>query len=463
MSLVPHQTTSTPDDHAPEIYDDPFTGRRPPQDIESERITLGSMILDEQATIDCQNAVWPEDYLLPAHATLHRVIVEMRGRGEQTHPQLLCAELRRLGELERIGGPAAIAQLIQSVPTAASGAYHAEIVHECAVRRRLGEAGVRITQASHAGQQALDELLSNAAAEISSIAHGTDDDGDFVTPGSTMASTLAAVEAAKSGTGLTGLATGFTDLDSLTSGFQPGQLIVLAARPGMGKSTLAMDFARACSIKHQVPSAFISLEMGINELNMRLLSAEARVGLHHLRSGNVTDDDWSRIARRLPDITAAPLYVTEAGDTLGAIQAKIRRLKNKHPELGLVIIDYLQLVRLGGRPAESREREVSEISRSLKLLAKELELPIVALAQLNRGPEMRADKRPTKSDLRESGSLEQDADLVLLLYRDDAYEPESPRAGEVDLIVDKHRNGPTATITMANQLHYSRFVDMAQT
>lgn len=462
MSVLPHQNIDTPDGYEPDVHEDPFTGRRPPQDIESERVVIGSMLLDEQATLECQNAVAPEDYLLPAHATLHRVIVDMRGRGEQTHPQLLAAELRRLGELERIGGEVAISRLIQSVPTAAAGLYHAEIVHDCAVRRRLGEAGVRITQTAHAGQQALDELLSNAAAEIAAIAHGTDDDGDFVTPGATMAATLDAVEAAKNGNGMTGLSTGFTDLDSLTSGLQPGQLIVLAARPGMGKSTLAMDFARACAIHQNVPAAFISLEMGINELNMRLLSAEAKVALHHLRSGNVTDDDWTRVARKLPDITAAPLYVTEAGDTLGAIQAKVRRLKSKHPDLGLVIIDYLQLVKVGGRPSETREREVSEISRSLKLLAKELELPILALAQLNRGPEMRTDKRPTKCDLRESGSLEQDADIVLLLYRDDAYEPESPRAGEVDIIVDKHRNGPTTTITVSNQLHYSRFYDMAQ-
>lgn len=202
--------------------------------------------------------------------------------------------------------------------------------------------------------------------------------------------------------------------------------------------------------------------MGIDELNMRLLSAEAKVGLHHLRSGETTDDDWTRMARVLPRITEAPLYINESANTLGTIQAKLRRLKSRQPDLGLVVIDYLQLISIGGRQ-ESREREVSDISRSIKLLAKELQLPIVALAQLNRGPEMRADKRPNKADLRESGSLEQDADIVALLYRDDAYEPQSARAGEVDLIIDKHRNGPTATITLANQLHYSRFVDMAQT
>ncbi len=230
----------------------------------------------------------------------------------------------------------------------------------------------------------------------------------------------------------------------------------------MGKTTLAMDMARACAIKHNVPAAFISLEMGVDELNMRLLSAEARVALHHLRSGTTTDEDWTRLARYLPRISEAPLYINESATTMGAIQAKIRRLKSRVPDLGLVVIDYLQLVTVGGRQ-ESREREVSTISRTLKLLAKELQLPVIALSQLNRGPEGRTDKRPAVSELRESGSIEQDADIVVLLYREDAYEKESALAGEVELIIGKHRNGATPTITVANQLHYSRFVDMAHT
>ncbi|MGW7674356.1 replicative DNA helicase [Streptomyces sp. NPDC054775] len=276
-------------------------------------------------------------------------------------------------------------------------------------------------------------------------------------------STLDAIDQAKNGKGMTGLSTGFTDVDNLTSGLQPGQMIVVAGRPGMGKSTLAMDMARAYAVKQGIPAAFISLEMSVDELNMRLLSAESRVALHHLRSGQTTEDDWQRMAHRLPAIQDAPLYINESANALGAIQAKLRRLKAREPELGLVVIDYMQLITLGCRRPESREREIAEISTSLKRLAKELQVPIITLAQLNRGPETRSEKRPTKADLRESGAIEQDADIVVLLYRDDAYAPETPHAGEVELIFDKRRNGPTATITVASQLHYSRFVDMAQT
>ncbi|WP_413966290.1 replicative DNA helicase [Actinacidiphila polyblastidii] len=229
-------------------------------------------------------------------------------------------------------------------------------------------------------------------------------------------------------------------------------------------STLALDFARTCSIAHKMPSVIFSLEMGRNEIAMRLLSAEARVALHHMRSGTMTDDDWTKVARRMSDVTEAPLYIDDSPNlSMMEIRAKCRRLKQRN-DLRLVVIDYLQLMQSGGsRRAESRQQEVSDMSRNLKLLAKELEVPVIALSQLNRGPEQRTDKRPMVSDLRESGSIEQDADMVILLHREDAYEKESPRAGEADLIVAKHRNGPTATITVAFQGHYSRFVDMAQT
>ncbi|WP_326800291.1 replicative DNA helicase [Streptomyces sp. NBC_01808] len=229
-------------------------------------------------------------------------------------------------------------------------------------------------------------------------------------------------------------------------------------------STLALDFARACSIKNNLPSVIFSLEMGRNEIAMRLLSAEARVALHHMRSGSMTDDDWTRLARRMPEVTGAPLYIDDSPNlSMMEIRAKCRRLKQRN-DLQMIVIDYLQLMQTGGsRRPESRQQEVSEMSRNLKLLAKELEVPVIALSQLNRGPEQRTDKKPMVSDLRESGSIEQDADMVILLHREDAYEKESPRAGEADLIVAKHRNGPTATITVAFQGHYSRFVDMAQT
>jgi replicative DNA helicase len=226
-------------------------------------------------------------------------------------------------------------------------------------------------------------------------------------------------------------------------------------------STLGLDLARSAAIKHQMTTVIFSLEMGRNEITMRLLSAEARVPLHHMRAGRMNDDDWNRIARRTGEVSGAPLFIDDSPNmTMMEIRAKCRRLKQRH-DLRLVIVDYLQLMTSGKR-IESRQQEVAEFSRALKLLAKELEVPVIAISQLNRGPEQRQDKKPMLSDLRESGSIEQDADMVILLHREDAYEKESPRAGEADFIVAKHRNGPTATITVAFQGHYSRFVDMAQ-
>jgi len=225
-------------------------------------------------------------------------------------------------------------------------------------------------------------------------------------------------------------------------------------------STLALDLARSASIKHGLTSCIFSLEMSRNEIVMRLLSAEARVALHTMRSGTMTNDDWNRLARRMGEVSGAPLFIDDSPNmSMMEIRAKCRRLRQRH-DLRLVVVDYLQLMS-SPRRVENRQQEVSEFSRQLKLLAKELDVPIVALSQLNRGPEQRADKRPQLADLRESGAIEQDSDMVVLLHREDAYERESPRAGEADLIVAKHRNGPTATVTVAFQGHYSRFVDMA--
>jgi replicative DNA helicase len=259
---------------------------------------------------------------------------------------------------------------------------------------------------------------------------------------------------------LTGVPTGFADLDALTNGLHPGQMVVIAARPAVGKSTLALDFARAAAIKNNMATVLFSLEMGRNEITMRLLSAEARVPLSTMRTGQMNDDDWARLARRMSEVADAPLFIDDSPNmTMMEIRAKCRRLKQRN-DLKFVIIDYLQLMSSPKR-VENRQQEVSDLSRSLKLLAKELDVPVVALSQLNRGPEQRTDKKPLLSDLRESGSIEQDSDVVILLHREDLYERESPRAGEADLIVAKHRNGPTMTVTVAFQGHYSRFMDMA--
>ncbi|MFH8367976.1 replicative DNA helicase [Streptomyces sp. NPDC018031] len=445
-------------------WDGPSFERVPPQDLDAEQSVLGGMLLSKDAIADVVEVLKGNDFYRPAHETVYQAILDLYAKGEPADPITVAAELTRRGEIARVGGASYLHTLVQSVPTAANAEYYAEIVHERAVLRRLVEAGTRITQMGYAADGDVDEIVNKAQAEIYAVTEQRTSE-DYLPLGDIMEGALDEIEAIGSRSGqMSGVPTGFTDLDSLTNGLHPGQMIVIAARPAMGKSTLALDFARACSIKNNLPSVIFSLEMGRNEIAMRLLSAEARVALHHMRSGSMTDEDWTRLARRMPDVSAAPLYIDDSPNlSMMEIRAKCRRLKQRN-DLQLVVIDYLQLMQSGGaRRPESRQQEVSDMSRNLKLLAKELEVPVIALSQLNRGPEQRTDKKPMVSDLRESGSIEQDADMVILLHREDAYEKESPRAGEADLIVAKHRNGPTATITVAFQGHYSRFVDMAQT
>ncbi|MGJ5826631.1 replicative DNA helicase [Streptomyces ossamyceticus] len=436
--------------------------RVPPQDLDAEQSVLGGMLLSKDAIADVVELLKGADFYKPAHETIYQAILDVYAKGEPADPITIAAELTKRGEITKVGGASYLHTLVQTVPTAANAEYYAEIVHERAVLRRLVEAGTRITQMGYAADDDVDEIVNRAQAEIFAVTEQRTTE-DYLPLGDIMEGALDEIEAIGSRSGeMTGVPTGFTDLDQLTNGLHPGQMIIIAARPAMGKSTLALDFARAASIKNNLPSVIFSLEMGRNEIAMRLLSAEARVALHHMRSGTMTDEDWTRLARRMPDVSAAPLYIDDSPNlSMMEIRAKCRRLKQRN-DLKLVIIDYLQLMQSGKR-SESRQQEVSDMSRNLKLLAKELELPVIALSQLNRGPEQRTDKKPMVSDLRESGSIEQDADMVILLHREDAYEKESPRAGEADIIVGKHRNGPTATITVAFQGHYSRFVDMAQT
>jgi replicative DNA helicase len=327
--------------------------------------------------------------------------------------------------------------------------------------RRLVEAGTKIVQIGYSSEGDVDDAVDIAQAEVYAVTERRVSE-DYQQLSVLLPGTLDEIDAIGARDGqLTGVPTGFKDLDELTNGLHSGNMVVLAARPSLGKSTLGLDLARNASIKHGLTSVIFSLEMGRNEITMRMLSAEARVPLQNMRSGNLSDDEWSRLARRVGDISNAPLFIDDSPNlNIMEIRAKSRRLKQRH-NLKLVIIDYLQLMSSGKR-VENRQQEVSEFSRQLKLLAKELDCPVVAISQLNRSPEQRSDKRPLLSDLRESGSIEQDADMVILLHREDVYERDSPRQGEADLIVAKHRNGPTKTVTVAFQGHFSRFVDMAQ-
>ncbi|GII63312.1 replicative DNA helicase [Sphaerisporangium krabiense] len=441
-------------------FDTPFE-RTPPSNIEAEQSVLGGMLLSKDAIADVVEVLRADDFYRPAHQIIYDAVLDLYGRGEPADSVTIFNELTRRGELGRVGGGAYVHTLTNVVPTAANAGYYAKIVREQAVLRRLIEAGTRIVSYGYGGHnEDVDDLVDRAQAEIYAVTDRRTSE-DYRPLSEIMPGALDEIEAIGSRSGqMTGVPTGFQDLDALMNGLHPGQMIVVAARPAIGKSTLGLDFARSAAIRHHMTTVVFSLEMSRNEITMRLLSAEARVSLQTMRSGTMNDDDWTRLARRMSEVAEAPLFIDDSPNmSMMEIRAKCRRLKQRH-DLRFVIVDYLQLMSSPKR-TESRQQEVSEISRALKLLAKELEVPVIAISQLNRGPEQRTDKRPQVSDLRESGSIEQDADVVILLHREDAYERESPRAGEADLIVAKHRNGPTATVTVAFQGHYSRFVDMA--
>ena len=434
--------------------------RTPPHDLLAEQSAIGGMLLSKDAVADVIESVRAVDFYIPKHEIIFDAILSLYSHGEPTDVIAVTDELTKTGELTRAGGAEYLHTLTGIVPTAANAGFYSTIVAEKAVLRRLVEAGTRIVQMGYASEGEVVDLVNNAQAEIYSVTGGVDAE-DFVPLTVAVTTAIDEIEAARGRDGsMTGVPTGFVELDELTNGMHAGQLIIVAARPALGKSTLALDFARAAAIKHDMPTIIFSLEMGRSEIAMRLLSAESAVPLQSMRKGTLHNEDWTRIASTRGHINDAPLYIDDSPNmTLVEIRAKCRRLKQK-VGLKMVIIDYLQLMTSGKR-VESRQQEVSEFSRALKLLAKELQVPVIALSQLNRGPEQRTDKMPALSDLRESGSLEQDADMVILLHRDSAYEKESSRPGEADLIVAKHRNGPTKTITVAFQGHFSRFQDMA--
>jgi replicative DNA helicase len=436
--------------------------RTPPQDVGAEQSVLGGMLLSKDAIADVVELLRPGDFYRPAHQIVFEAVLDLYARGEPADPITVAATLTRSGTLAQSGGVPYLHTLVESVPTAANAEFYARIVRERAILRRLVEAGTRIVQLGYGRDPGdVDDIVDRAQAAIFEVTERRAGD-DYLPLSAIMPDTLDEIEAIANHDGrLVGVPTGFADLDALMNGLHAGQLIVLAARPALGKSTLGLDISRAAAIKHDLTTVVFSLEMSRTEITMRLLSAEARVPLHHIRTGRMSDDDWARLARRMGEVAEAPLYIDDSPHlSMMEIRAKARRLKQRQ-DLKLMIVDYLQLMS-SPRRVENRQQEVSEISRALKLLAKELDIPIVAISQLNRGPEQRTDKKPLLSDLRESGSIEQDADVVILLHREDAYERESPRAGEADLIVAKHRNGPTSTITVAFQGHYSRFVDMSR-
>ncbi len=381
--------------------------RTPPQDMAAEQSVLGSMLLSKDAIADVTESVRGTDFYRPAHELVHDAIIDLYGRGEPADPVTVAAELQRRGELARVGGGPYLHTLAANVPIAANAGYYAEIVREKAILRRLVAAGTKIVQIGYAGEGQVDDVVDQAQAEIYQVTEKRASE-DYAPLSDIMESVLDEIEAiGNREAGLYGVPTGFADLDDLTNGLHGGQMIIVAGRPAMGKSTLGLDFCRAASIHSNLTSAIFSLEMSRSEITMRLLSAEARVPLNHIRNGQMSDDDWQRLARKMGEVSSAPMFIDDSPNlTMMEIRSKARRLKQRH-DLKLVVIDYMQLMS-SGKKVESRQLEVSEFSRQIKLLSKELEVPIVALSQLNRGPETRGDKRPMMSDLRESGCLTAD-------------------------------------------------------
>ena len=388
--------------------------RTPPQDIPAEQSVLGGMLLSKDAIADVVEVVRPTDFYRPAHQLIYDVVLDLYGRGEPADAVTVAAELTRQGSIGKVGGAPYLHTLISAVPTAANAGYYASIVRERAILRRLVEAGTRIVQLGYGIAAAggdVDDAVDRAQAAVYDVSERRTSE-DYLALEHLLQPALDEIESiGNRGGAMAGVPTGFRDLDELTNGLHPGQLIIVAARPAIGKSMLGLDFARSAAIAHNLPAVIFSLEMSRSEITMRLLSAEARVPLHHMRTGRMSDDDWARLARRIGEVADKPLYIDDSPNlTMMEIRAKARRLKQRH-DLRLIVVDYMQLMQ-STRRVETRQQEVSEISRSLKLLAKELEVPVVGISQLNRGPEQRTDKKPLLADLRESGCMTRDTTLI---------------------------------------------------
>jgi replicative DNA helicase len=438
--------------------------RQPPYAAEAEVSVLGGMLIDGDAVAKAIESIDETMFYREAHRRIFRSMARLFQRGEVVDPTTVAEDLKQTDDLEQAGGLPYLAELLDAVPTAANIDYHARIVRERALMRRLLEASTSIIQDVYEpGERTVDELLDMAEHKVFQVAQSHEREG-FVWIKKILYPTFERIEqlqAAKGG--VTGVGTGFTDLDGKTGGFQKSDLIIIAARPSMGKTALVISLLLHAAISEQKPVALFSLEMSKEQLVQRMLCSEALVDLGRLLRGRLTDDDYVRLAQAAGHLNTAPIWIDDSGAlSVLEMRGKARRLKAEQPELGMVIVDYLQLMQGGARNAENRQQEVSEISRGLKALAKELEVPVVALSQLSRAPEQRSDHRPQLSDLRESGSIEQDADLVMFLYRPEYYlsdmeAQEKGLAGKAELIISKQRNGPTGTIELFFRKESTRF------
>ena len=434
----------------------------PPQHIEAEESLLSAILVDNTALLEVVETLAPSDFYRTAHQKIFAAMSDLFNRGEPVDVVTLNNNLKEKGQLEAVGGPVYLARLLDAVPLAVNAQHYARIVHDKAVLRRLIEKANAITKRCFQEQGGADDIIDFAEASIFEVTEKKARQA-FYPLSKLIDSNIDFLEEKQKNKSLvTGVPTGFSHIDNLTSGLQNSDLIILAARPSMGKTALALNIARNAAVDAGVPVAIFSLEMSKEQLSLRLLCAEARIDSSRLRSGFFSMEDWERLTDAAGVLSAAPIFIDDS-PSLSAmeVRAKARRLK-MDKNIGLIIIDYLQLMQARGS-AERRDLEISEISRSLKALAKEINLPVVALSQLNRMLEQRNDRRPRLSDLRESGALEQDADVVAFIYRDEVYNKEenNPHKGTAEIILAKQRNGPTGEVLLTFLTVYTRFENMA--
>ncbi len=434
--------------------------RIPPQNTEAEQAVLGAVLLQAEALITSMERIRSEDFYTPAHRLIFEAMVEL---GEENKPidlVTLTAHLQDKQELEEIGGVSYLAKLANAVPTAANVDYYAQIVEEKSMLRRLIRTATQIVSNGYAAADDVGLMLNEAEQRIMELSSHRSSSG-FVSIRDVLMEVFERVELLYTNKGgTTGIPSGFNDLDKMTSGFQRSDLIIVAARPSVGKTAFALNIAQNVGVRARETVAIFSLEMSAAQLVQRMVCAESNVDAGRMRTGYLEGDDWEKLTMAIGSLSEAQIYIDDTpGITVADIRAKCRRLK-KERGLGMILIDYLQLIQGRGKPGENRQQEVSEISRTLKQIARELEVPVIALSQLSRGVEQRQDKRPMMSDLRESGSIEQDADIVAFLYRDDYYNQDTEKKNIIEIIIAKQRNGPVGTVELVFLKNYNKFVGL---
>ncbi|WP_209125192.1 replicative DNA helicase [Alkalihalobacillus sp. BA299] len=439
---------------------DLFADRTPPQNIEAEQAVLGAIFIEEQALVTASERLIPEDFYRSAHQRIYEIMLFLAEKGEPVDLITVTSELQDRKWLDDIGGVSYLSDLANAVPTAANIDYYSRIVEEKSLLRRLIRVATNIAADGYTSEDEVDAILDTAEKTILDVAQRKNS-GAFISIKDVLVETYDRIEMLEKQTGeITGIPTGFVELDRMTAGFQRNDLIIVAARPSVGKTAFALNIAQNVATKTDENIAIFSLEMSASQLVQRMLCAEGNIDAQKMRTGQLEPEDWQKLTMAMGSLSKAGIYIDDTpGVKVNDIRAKCRRLKQEKG-LGMILIDYLQLIQGSGRGGENRQQEVSEISRTLKAIARELEVPVIALSQLSRGVESRQDKRPMMSDIRESGSIEQDADIVAFLYRDDYYDKESENKNIIEIIIAKQRNGPVGTVELAFVKEYNKFVNL---